>query len=93
MKKFQKDRSGGKKITAVSKWALKIASVESADMDQTGAKTASWFLPSPSGELKKGFVHWRCGPILTRIGAYKTKISNFFDVGVPFFIDARLKSQ
>ena len=27
-----------KKVTAVSKWALKIASADSADMDQTAAK-------------------------------------------------------
>ena len=51
-KKFQPNRSEGTKVTSVSKWALKIASADSADMDQTAAKTA-WFWPSPSGELKK----------------------------------------
>jgi len=37
-KKFQPNRSEGKKVTAVSKWALKITSGGSADMDQTAAK-------------------------------------------------------
>ena len=38
VKKFQPNRSEGKKVTAVSKWALKITSGGSADMDQTAAK-------------------------------------------------------
>ena len=50
--KFQPNRSKGKTITAISKWVLKIASTESADMDQTAAKIAL-FWPSPTGELER----------------------------------------
>ena len=37
-KKFQPNRIEGKKVTAISKWALKITSGGSADMNQTAAK-------------------------------------------------------
>ena len=49
------------------------------------------FGPSPSGGPKGepnfgSFPYWRCGPILTRIGAYVNPDLKIFDVGVPFFV-------
>jgi len=59
-------------------------------MDQTAAKNrlilaiSQWRTQeeSPTSEV---FPHWRCGPILTRIGAYENQHLKLFDVGVAFF--------
>ena len=92
-KKFsQIEASEGKKVTSVSKWALKIASADSADMDQTAANQnrlvlaiSQWWTQkeSPTSGI---FPYSRCGPILTRIGAYENWNVKLFCVGSTFFV-------
>ena len=58
------------------------------DMDQTATKKSLDFGHLPVANSKgepdfRSFLHWRCGPVLTQIGAYEIKISNFFSMAVP----------
>ena len=59
-------------------------------MDQTARKNRlvlaiSQWRTKKESPTSRVFPNWRCGPILTRIGAYENQYLKLFDVGVTFF--------
>ena len=87
-KSFSQIEAKEKKVTAVSKWALKITSGGSADMDQTAAKI-TWFWSISQwwtkrrAQLREFLVRNGAGRFWRGLVHMKTEISNFFTMVVP----------